>query len=125
MGNSKKSIDQMRELLRQSKHTSNGWDGDSPEQEWAAFISIAVHAKLKKLSNPDFSVFKINWLAIYDNLPIPYIELEEAVAYLRPIIRGSWSLKPSFDSIFVEHGPVIAQITESRIEFLVLNDLWG
>lgn len=118
------TVDDMRSLLRQSQLSSEGWEGDRPEQEWALFIQGVVDTKLAKLARPDFAKYGRNWLAIYDNLPLPNINLSTAIAYLLPLLRDRWSRKPSFDTLFIEHGPVVARINASGSEHLALNDLW-
>lgn len=118
------TTDEMRDLLRQSQLSAEAWVGDRPEQEWAYFIQSVVDAKLKKLSHPDFSKFDQNWLSIYDNLPLPNVHLGKAINFLRPLLQDRWSRTPGFDTLFVEHGPVIAQIAENCTCHLILNDLW-
>lgn len=121
----KLTVEEMRGLLRQSQLTSNGWAGDDPEKEWALFIQSVVDAKLIKLARPEFEKLNQNWLSIYDNLPLPNINLEKALTFLRPLLEDRWLRDPSFDVLFVEHGPVIARITPNDITHLVLNDLWS
>jgi hypothetical protein len=123
-GAPKLSREQMRAKLRDNKITSDGWSGDSPEREWALWVQRAVDRKLKKIASPGFQVFDRNWLAAYDNLPLPYLHLEQAVASLRPLLADRWSRVPSFDIVFVERGPVIVRITKMASQHLVLNDLW-
>ncbi len=119
------TVADMRQLLQQSQNiNSEPWVGDRTEQEWALFIQSVVDAKLEKLVRPGFDVFDRNWLAIYDNLPLPHIHLGKAITYLRPLLEDRWSRVPSFDTLFVEHGPVIAQITAAGSEHLILHDLW-
>jgi hypothetical protein len=115
---------QMRDLLRQSQLSSDGWAGDRPEREWALFIQSVVETKLAKLARPDFPKFDQNWLAIYDNLPLPNINLAKAIAFLHPLLQEFWPRIPSFDVLFVEHGLVLARITAGGSEHLMLNDLW-
>lgn len=119
-----RTIEEMRALLRHSQLTSDGWAGDRPEQEWARFILSAVDSKLAKLARPDFDKFDENWLSIYDNLPLPNIDLDKAITLLRPLLQDRWSRTPSFHTVFVEHGAVIAKITASGSENFVLNDIW-
>ena len=119
------TVEEMRQMLRQSQLTSDGWAGDRPEQEWALFIQSVVDTKLAKLAQLDFAKFDRNWLSIYDNLPLPNVHLGKAIAFLRPLVQDRWSRTPSFDTLFVEHGPVIANFTASGSEHLVLNDLWA
>ena len=118
------TADEMRVLLRKGKLTSDGWIGDRPEQEWALFVQSAVDKKLLKLRRSGFSIFEQNWLSIYDNLPLPNIHLGNAIDFLIPLLQDRWSQVPSFHTIFVEHGPVIARITESGSDPFVLLDLW-
>lgn len=118
------TVNDMRSLLRQSQLSSDGWVGDRPEQEWALFIQSVVDMKLAKLACSDFSKFDQNWLAVYDNLPLPNIHLSKAIGYLLPLLQNRWGRRPSFDTLFVEHGPVIARITPSGAELLTLDDLW-
>ena len=118
------TAEEMRELLRQSQRTSEGWVGDRAAREWALFIQSIVDTKLVKLARTDFGKFDENWLAVYDNLPLPNVHLTNATAFLRPLLQDRWSRKLGFDVLFVEHGPVIARITAEGSEHLVLNDLW-
>lgn len=118
------TTEQMRELLRQSQMTADGWVGERPEQEWALFIQSVVDNKIAKLRHTDFAKYSENWLAIYDNLPLPNIHLTKAIGFLSPLLQERWPRKPCFDVIFVEHGPVIARITLHGTNCMVLNDLW-
>ncbi|MFN3461924.1 MAG: hypothetical protein ACK4ZN_13010 [Oceanibaculum sp.] len=107
----KRSRDQMRDLLRQSQLTSDGFAGDRPEQEWATFIASIMDAKLKKLAADGFEKFDQNWLAIYDNLPLPHINLDKAIGMLRSIIGDYWNAFPCFDKIFIEHNNVLIRLS--------------
>lgn len=106
-----RTIDEMRQLLQQNKLTSDGWRGDAPEREWALYIDSIVRTKLKKLAHIDFIKYHQNFLLIYDNLPLPNIHAKEAANYLIDHLKDIWSITPSFNSIFVERGPVIIKIT--------------
>jgi hypothetical protein len=123
-GSPERTVEQMRALLRQDQLSSAGWEGDDPEREWALFIRSAVDTKLTKLARADFMKFDQNWLSIYDNLPMPNINLAEAIGLLLPLLEDRWSGRSSFDTLFVEHGPVIARITTKGSDHLVLKDLW-
>lgn len=123
-GAPKLSVEEMRNLLRETKLSAKPWMGDRPEQEWALFIQSVVDAKLTKLTKPEFEKFELNWLSIYDNLPLPSIHLEKGLNLLRPLLKERWSRSPSFDTIYIEHGPVIAEISMTETNRLVLQDLW-
>ena len=123
-GAPKLTTEEMRELLRQGQLTSDGWAGDRPEQEWALFIQSVVNMKVAKLAHPDFAKFDNNWLSIYDNLPLPNIHLGKAISFLLPLLQDYWFRIPCFDAVFVEHGPVIIQISAKGSDRLILEDLW-
>jgi len=118
------SKNEMRSLLRKSQLTSDGWSGDRAEQEWAQFIQSVVETKLCKLANPDFVKFDHSWLSVYDNLPLPNVHLGKAIALLIPLIKDSWKRGSAFDVLYIEHGPVIAEITVQGSQHHVLYDLW-
>lgn len=120
-----RTVEEMRTLLRQTQPTSDGWAGDQPEREWALFMRSAIDNKLGKLAHPDFSKFERNWLSIYDNLPMPNIHLGNAIGFLRPLLQDRWARSPGFDAVFIERGPVIAHITSTGSNHLLLKDLWG
>jgi hypothetical protein len=117
-------VPEMRAILQQSELTSDGWAGDQPEREWAQHMLSLVDAKLGKLAKPEFKLADHNWLAVYDNLPLPNIHLGNAIAFLLPLLENRWQQSPGFDVLFVEHGPVIAEITCEGSAHLLLNDVW-
>lgn len=121
----KRTVEEMRTLLRQTQLTSDGWAGDHPEREWALFMQSAIDNKIGKLAHPDFAKFERNWLSIYDNLPMPNIHLGNAIGFLQPLLQDRWARSPGFDAVFIEHGPVIAHITSTGSNHLLLKDLWG
>jgi hypothetical protein len=123
-GAKKITVEEMRALLRQSQLTAPPWCGDRPEREWASYIESVIESKLKKLVNPQFGRFNENWLAIYDNLSLPNVDLEKAINFLLPALVSRWSRIPSFTSIFVEHGPVVAKLSPMETRHLVLHNLW-
>jgi len=116
---------QMRSLLTMKAVAPNGWLADEPEREWAHFMRRVIDTKLSKLVHPDFAKFDQNWLSIYDNIPLPNVHLGDAIAILRPLLEEYWGGCPSFDKVFIERGPVIAAITSSASEHLVVSDLWS
>ncbi len=123
-GGPKLSVDEMRAILRRDKLTAEPWVGDIAEREWASYMASIVQTKAQKLNKSEFTKFGKNWLAIYDNLPMPNIHLGEAVGFLIPLLRSHWVQVPAFDAIFIEHGPVIAEISAKSKRHLCLIDLW-
>ena len=118
------SKDEMRARFRAAAKPDRGWLGDAPEREWASFIKGRVEDKLEKLAHHDFGKFDQNWLSIYDNLPLPSVDLARAIEILRILLKGVWIAVPKFDALLIEHGPMIARITAEETEHLVTNNLW-
>lgn len=119
------SKDEMRDLLHKDTRSANGWIGITPEEKWASFISGIVKSKLRKLAENGFQLFDENWLAIYDNLPLPHVDLTYAIGLLKPLLADLWAPDPAaFDGLFIERGPVIAKITASASEHFVIRELW-
>jgi hypothetical protein len=113
---------EMRALLRRNARSVAGWVGNAPEKEWASFISGVVKNKLRKLAGNGFQLFDENWLAIYDNLPLPHVHLAEAIKLLKPLVTDIWASVPTFDKLFIERGPVIAKVTAEGSEHFVIGD---
>jgi hypothetical protein len=120
-GSSRKKIEEMREILRQNRLTAPPWEGDTAEDEWTTYIEQAIRTKHAKLQKIDFSKHEENWLAIYDNLPLPNVHLQKALSRLRPKIVDLWAESLKFVRIFIEHGPVILDINADGIAQLALD----
>ena len=111
---------QMDNLLRETELSSDGWSGDSPEREWAQGIQSSIEKKLLTINIPGYQKFKKNWLAIYDNLPLPSINVGKAVSYLQPRLNVTWAQSPCFNVVFVETGSIIVRLTATSAEQLPL-----
>lgn len=120
-GDPEKTLAQLRAIVAASQLTGPGWAGDSVESEWAIHIASIIASKRAKL--PSYRQHDLQWLAIYDNLPLPNVNLALAVQKLQRLLQP-WNDKATFDEIFVEHGPVIVALTGQSVCFLELNDLW-
>jgi len=119
-----KTVEEMREILRQGVLTAPPWVGDRPEEEWALYMESVVRTKLEKLKRLDFMKYTESWLAIYNNLPIPNVHLQRASQRLLPKIADVWEGTPTFDRIYIEHGPVILEVRKGDTAHLTLEDLW-
>jgi hypothetical protein len=81
-----------------------------------------VKNKLRKLAGDGFQLFDENWLAIYDNLPLPHVHLADAIKLLKASLADIWASVPTFDALFIERGPVIARVTASASKHFVIGD---
>ncbi len=115
----------MRQYLRENEERlrGRGWLGDEPERKWAELVYGVIDRKLDRLKQDEFKKHPRNWLAIYDNLPLPGINLQNAIDCLLPRICETWSNMPCFNAVFIEHGSSIVQITADSAEHMALDDL--
>ncbi len=120
----RKTIQELRKIIAASTLMGPGWAGNAAEKDWATSIADVVSSKKAKLGKAGYRKFPRNWLAIYDNLPLPNVNLVDAVALLVPKIEPLWGQEPWFDAVFIEHGPVIVEITRLTITHHTLADLW-
>jgi hypothetical protein len=118
----RKTTQELKEIIAASSLTGSGWAGNSAEEEWAIFLAENISGKHLKLLN--YRQYPVNWLAIYDNLPLPNVNLADAIAHLAPKIAPLWTRKPCFDAVFIERGPVIVELTRSNSAHHTLVDLW-
>jgi hypothetical protein len=118
----RKTAQELKDIIAATSLTGLGWEGNSAEEDWATFTAANISSKHAKLGC--YRQFPVNWLAIYDNLPLPNVNLADAIARLGPKIAPLWSRKPCFDAIFIERGPVIVEFTRSNSAYHILVDLW-
>lgn len=119
-----KSLKELRDLISQDKLTGQGWEGDSVEREWAKAIWEVTQNKLQKFNSRGFQRFSINWLLIYDNLPLPMPKLKIALRYLSEKFGTYWDLPEKFDAIFVESRSEIVKLTSGGSCRWKINNLW-
>ena len=126
-GTPHRTKEELRKLLRKKALTSDGWSGNHPEQEWALYMQSVIESKLLKLQKGHFEKFDRNWLAIYDNLPLPSIDLKRAATQLQLLLlaRQPWARPPKFDVVYVEYGRKILAFSSKGFRIMDLNDLWS
>lgn len=91
-----------------------GWDGDSPEREWAAVMAHFVTEKIPKVTANGFVRYPANWLIVYDNWPLPAVNYSKAASYLAPFLvdMGAFSV---FDAIFVHNDSRMCEFRDAPI----------
>ena len=80
-GERKKSAHELIQEM-EANNLGEGWIGDSVEREWTQAMSDCIQKKIDALHKNGFSRFNDNWLLIYDNLSLPYLQIKEATALL-------------------------------------------
>lgn len=116
-GNPAMDAVQVRHLLLQAgdRLIGPGWMGESVEQEWAARMAAAVLSKTDLLNEPSFRRQENNWLAIYDNTPRPYLELDVALRNLRDRLASNRRGTVEFDCVFVELSNELVMVAANRV----------
>ncbi len=120
----RRTPDKMRSFLRDGRLLSKPWVRDGPEREWAGYFEDRVRDKLAKLADPGFAKFPLNWLALYDALPLSIEEVEKALSYASSFLNSVWASSPTFDVIYVERDDSIHEISRHGSQILPLEDLW-
>lgn len=92
--------------------------GDEPEREWASHMAQAIKDKQQKL--PRYENFGANWLALYDNLHCPNVNLQMAVNLLEALLANC-RVGIAFDAIFIESGASIIKITPDGSEWITCH----
>ncbi len=130
--NSKTSLADKKELLKQDSLISDGWAGDGMEKEWSLYIKDSINKKSKKFIQSEFQKFNQNWLHIYDNTPTLCLDKELLTPYLYDIwqthqggcfnkifIDTQW-----IDEEFSETQSVIIVISKEKLSHFQLLNLW-
>ena len=122
-GNPKRSLNDLRKIVSQKKLTGPGWEGDSVEIEYANAIYDVVSNKTAKLRSQTFDKFSNNWLLIYCNLTLPFINIEKANRLFEDKASSYWA-NDSFQNIYVEINDVIISYSHIGSECMELVNLW-
>lgn len=77
----------------------DGWAGHSGEEEWADAMLDSIQRKMWAASKPGFDRFRENWLLVYDNWPLPSINVVVAGQTLQG--RLDTSVLDTYDVIHI------------------------
>lgn len=106
-GEPRKTAEELRREI-QADAPGNGWEGDSPERQWAVAMAYYIGEKLRKANADGFTRYSSNWLIVYDNWPLPAVSYFKAIFYLAPLLRGMDAFT-TFESIFVHNDSQIVE----------------
>ncbi|MDA8089881.1 MAG: hypothetical protein M0Z61_06635 [Nitrospiraceae bacterium] len=123
-GTPPRKLTDLRSIVSRKKLTGPGWEGSTVESEYADAIFDVITRKTKKLRARTFDRFTENWLAIYCNITLPILEINEANEFFAEKASNYWLEKDSFSEVFVEKGENIISYTRDRVEIMPLVDLW-
>jgi len=112
----KREANEIYEIASRTKLTGPGWDGDSPEYEWVSAIFEIAENKTILLRKDDFVKYPTNYLLIYDNLPLPFINLSKASLMLRSDLDSYWNSGTVFNGIFVQSDALLISFSKNAYE---------
>lgn len=121
----RKSLNELREIISQAKLTGDGWEGDSAEYELAEATRSVTDIKTAKLIKPEFEKYPRNILSVYDNMPLPHLNLDSVAGYLVQSLSGYWTDETTFNVIFIESGNTLFESSPEGVRKLPINDLWS
>jgi hypothetical protein len=111
------------EAIASGHADSGGWAGESVEQDWAEAMLYVIRKKRDRFAQPGFRKFPENWLLIYDNWELPFIDRDRAAQKLSAELRLHQEATP-FDRIFIETGNLMFEYQGPAYTRSPLNDLW-
>lgn len=110
-------------IVSQKKLTGPGWEGMEVESEYAEAIFDVINLKTEKLHKPGFEKFSKNWLAVYCDITLPFLNIEAASQFFVEKSVNYWG-KYGFTSVFVEKGENIILYSRDQPEVMQLKNLW-
>jgi len=120
----KKKNREVSEIVSRTKLTGPGWEGDSPEIEWAEAMADIINNKTTKLRKNEFDKFSANYLLIYDNLPRPNIDFSKSISQLMASLNAYWGSGIIFDIIFVQTDDLLMSFDSSTYKKFKNNKIW-
>ncbi len=122
-GSTPRKLHELRSIVSRKKLTGPGWEGMSVESEYAEAILDVIDLKTEKLQATGFERFPENWLAVYCNVMLPALELEDANQFFVKRAVNYWK-EDGFSAVFVEKGESIILYSRNRTEVMQLMNLW-
>lgn len=101
-----------------------GWGGNSVEVEWSEAMIYFTKKKITAMNKVGFGIFDKNWLLIYDNWPLPHIELNEALAMFQKAAIETGIFKV-YGEIFIISGAELCEASEYTINIFEVNNVWN
>lgn len=95
----RRSLDELRAEIIEN-NPGEPWVGDAAERDWAEFVVHFAREKVAKATVPGFQRFALNWLLIYNNWPLPNVNLVKAGQTALPMLQGA-GVFATFDRVFV------------------------
>lgn len=120
----KRSLNNLRKIALKKELTGPGWESDSVEIEYANAVHDVVIGKTKKLNSDGFKKLSDNYLLIYCNLTLPFLDVDKSNRFMVDKLNNYWG-KNSFSSIYVEKDDIFIHYSIESTECMKLKNLWS
>ncbi|MCF8143059.1 MAG: hypothetical protein K9N21_03975 [Deltaproteobacteria bacterium] len=120
----KRRPQEIYEIAKSTKLTGPGWEGDSPEIQWAVAMSEIIKHKTSLLRKDDFDKFSRNYLLIYDNLPLPSLDYSKGLDFLREALEQYWNEILIFNITFIQTDALLMLVEKEEIRSFPSNNIW-
>jgi len=94
--------------------------GNSVELEWAEAMCHFAKGKTQAVLSPGFDRFPRQWLLIYNNWPVPAVDVEDAGNHLHALLAAE-SIFECFEKVFIMTESVFCEVREDGISYHRVN----
>lgn len=107
-----------RELIDEIERNCPGtaWIGNSVEREWAEAMHHFAMDKTQTALSPGFDRFLRQWLLIYDNWPVPAVDIEDAGDHLH-ILLADEPIFECFEKVFIMTERTFCEVREDGTSY--------
>lgn len=109
--------------IARGERSGDGWEGDGPESQWADAMLCTIQRKILKMQSAEFERFDEDWLLIYDDWPLPAVDLDRASTMLNKMLQTRKADIP-FKRIIIESGREVVTFVESGFVIHPIPRLW-
>jgi hypothetical protein len=101
----------------------DGWEGNSPEIEWASVMLYFLRHKLNAMKKDGYHRFDEDWLIIYDNWDLPAPEVREAAPIFFKAVQ-QLGASQEFQHVFIMSDRLFCEVSTAGYNVYGTNDLW-
>ncbi len=121
-GEGRRSLKQIDAIAR-GNASKSGWYGDLVEKDWTDAMLYFTLRKVSKYIALGFEKFDETWLLVYDQWPLPGVELERASEIFLSRLCELREQIP-FTAIYIEHGTNILRFSVPHRFTASIRDVW-
>lgn len=122
-GTPKRTASERREIIK-NQPSGAGWGDGGFRREWALCMMDRVLDKTKDFRKLGFKKYDDNWLLIYDNSFLSFVDIRDLVEELLVLLNSYWSQKSRYDGVLIDLGSHLVQIDPTEWNQQPIVDLW-